>query len=274
MELSIAFAAVAATMFQASVPADPSASALKASSPWNLQYADNMCLLQRSFGSGEQLVVLGLQPGMLSEDGRIVLIRHASKTGLTYGEAKISFDNGADAFTANYFENLLKDGKTRGALIDFKQPKLAPMDSASRINIQIGNVTTSLALTAVAKAKKALDTCQRDLFVSWGMDRSAVNSIAVFPKAIGGAVSFFTVNDYPDQALRQNAQGTAGVRFWVDKQGRPRDCNAVQSSGSKILDNRTCAVIVKRGRFDPARTASGEPIESIGFLRIRWVIPN
>jgi len=75
-------------------------------------------------------------------------------------------------------------------------------------------------------------------------------------------------------AARDAFSTPATFAFWVDKQGRPRDCNAVQSSGSKILDNRTCAVIVKRGRFDPARTASGEPIESIGFLRIRWVIPN
>lgn len=274
MELSIAFAAIAATISQASVPSQQSAIALKPSTPWNLQYADNMCLLQRSFGTGDQLVVLGFQPGMLSDDGRIVLVRQASKPGLTYGEAQVSFDNGAGTFTGRYFENLLKDGKTRAALIDFKQDKLSAMDSASRINIRMGDFATSLALSAVGKAKKALDTCQRDLFVSWGMDRSIVNSIAVFPKAIGGAASFFTPNDYPDQALRQNSQGTAGVRFWVDKAGRPRDCKAIQSSGNKILDNRTCAVIVKRGRFEPARMANGQPTESIGFLRIRWEIPD
>jgi hypothetical protein len=48
----------------------------------------------------------------------------------------------------------------------------------------------------------------------------------------------------------------------------------IESSGSNLLDAQTCAIISKRGLFDPARTKTGEPVASIGFQRVRWVLPS
>jgi protein TonB len=75
-------------------------------------------------------------------------------------------------------------------------------------------------------------------------------------------------------AIASNQQGSSGVRFWVSKEGKVSDCRVIESSGSNLLDAQTCAIISKRGLFDPARTKTGEPVASIGFQRVRWVLPS
>ena len=271
MGFSIASAAVSAALAVQTIAAVPPVP-LKPQGPWNVQYADNMCLLSRSFGTGDQSVLLGFQPGF--GDWRIILTRSAAQKEMTYGEAEISLDGGTPSFKARYFENSLKDGKTRAALIDLDEDTAIPLGGASKINIRIGSFATSLALSAASKALKAINTCEKDLLVHWGMDRAAAESVATFPEPVDRVPSFFRSNDYPESALKRDAQGTVSVRFWVNLEGRARDCAIVQSSGSQDLDSRTCAVIEKRGRFEPARTTTGQQLESIGFARVAWVLPD
>jgi TonB family protein len=273
MGSSIAFAVASAALAIQSAAIPPVPAPLKPSSPWNVEYADNMCLLQRYFGGKEQPVTLGFKPGLFSEHMRVVLVRHASETRIVRGEAQISFD-GSPPIKAPFAEGFIKDKGVRAMAIDFKEPDLAPLNNAKQIRIQAGKLDIALAPNAVSAAMKALEACEKDLLVTWGMDPAAVASIASFPKVRGGIVGVFSYNDYPMAAIRNEEQGTAGVRFWVGKDGKARDCEVVESSGSALLDDQTCSIIVQRGRFEPARTSSGEPVVSIGFQRIRWEIPN
>lgn len=273
MGSSIAFAAVSAALAIQSAAIPPSPAPLKPSSPWNVEYADSMCLLQRSFGSGEQGIILGFRPGMFSEHMRLVVVRKSAEKSIVRGKAQLSFDGGAP-LKVPYMEHFLPSRDVRVIVIDLQQPDLAPLHKAKQFWIQAGQQGFTLAPTAVSAAMKALEACERDLLVTWGMDSASVASITEFPKARGGIVSFFSTDDYPSGAIRNKEQGTAGVRFWVSTLGTIRDCKVVESSGSAILDRQTCAIITKRGRFEPARNAGREAVESIGFQRVRWELPG
>jgi protein TonB len=86
--------------------------------------------------------------------------------------------------------------------------------------------------------------------------------------------AMITNADYPAEALRANQQGTVTFRLTVDPQGRATDCVILASSGSNILDSATCRLLVRRSRFDPARSEDGKPIASTFTSRMSWRIPK
>lgn len=69
-----------------------------------------------------------------------------------------------------------------------------------------------------------------------------------------------TDRDYPDAAYEAGVKGVVGLRFTVAPSGRVADCAVTRSSGSRLLDETTCRLIVRRFRYRPARDAGGRPI--------------
>ena len=88
----------------------------------------------------------------------------------------------------------------------------------------------------------------------------------------GSAVSFFKADDYPSDALRAEAQGGVGTLLIIDSEGRVERCVIADSSGNAALDAATCRVFKARGRFVPARAASGEPTRGIYRAKIMWTM--
>lgn len=93
-------------------------------------------------------------------------------------------------------------------------------------------------------------------------------------RPIVAPVSWFSNDDYPAEALRDNQEGVTTAKFVVDTAGRVTNCAAAQSSGSQSLDATTCAILVTNGRYWPARDASGKAVAQTGSFRIRWEIPR
>ncbi len=91
---------------------------------------------------------------------------------------------------------------------------------------------------------------------------------------IGDAAALFTSDDYPAEALRQDAQGTLRFEVRVDPTGRPRRCQIIESSGVASLDSVSCRIAMARLRFNPARDSTNQPIWSIYSRRVRWVLPK
>jgi len=85
--------------------------------------------------------------------------------------------------------------------------------------------------------------------------------------------SWVTTEDYPQEALRYSQQGTVGFRIDIGPDGAPANCTIVSSSGSQVLDKRTCELIQERAYFEPARDAKGKAVASSYINRVRWVLP-
>lgn len=91
---------------------------------------------------------------------------------------------------------------------------------------------------------------------------------------VGSPGAWFGPDDYPPEALRSGAEGRVAFLVDVDVSGAPTGCHIVTSSGSSVLDNGTCAVLMTKGRFKPAHDASGKAVASTWSSATRWAIPE
>jgi protein TonB len=91
--------------------------------------------------------------------------------------------------------------------------------------------------------------------------------------AKGDASRWFSSDDYPPSALRAEASGTTGMAFDIGPDGRVSNCRITQSSGNADLDDVSCRLMARRGRFTPAQDQNGSPIASTGTRRVTWRLP-
>lgn len=89
------------------------------------------------------------------------------------------------------------------------------------------------------------------------------------PRRLGGRIKD---SDYPLDASERGVSGTVGVRFVVAVDGRVPACQVTRSSGSRLLDDTTCRLIVQRYRYKPAHDADGEPFQSVIVQNETWMI--
>lgn len=87
-------------------------------------------------------------------------------------------------------------------------------------------------------------------------------------------LTYFSMNDYPATALRNDEQGTTRVRIEIGTDGRPTGCVVTESSGSAALDQATCRIIRSRVRYRPARDGAGQPMLGRAYARVGWQLPQ
>jgi len=76
--------------------------------------------------------------------------------------------------------------------------------------------------------------------------------------------------NYPARALREEIEGTVGVRVSVTPDGRVGSCQVTGSSGSPILDDAACKGMERYARFNPALDASGDPTTGSYSTRVTY----
>ncbi len=86
-------------------------------------------------------------------------------------------------------------------------------------------------------------------------------------------LTYFSMDDYPASALRNEEQGTVIARVDVDATGRVSACTVTSSSGSAALDAATCRIMRVRVRFRPAMEPTGRPAPSATSISVTWQLP-
>lgn len=86
--------------------------------------------------------------------------------------------------------------------------------------------------------------------------------------------SWLGESDYPAAALRDGHEGATTVRLAIDQGGSVARCEIARTSGSYALDDETCRVFMRKGRFRPARDTAGRPVASIEHQTVRWQLPD
>jgi protein TonB len=92
-------------------------------------------------------------------------------------------------------------------------------------------------------------------------------------KARANLASYISDDDYPQDAIRNEQQGTTRFRLDIGPDGRVTNCTVTGSSGSSSLDNATCRILRSRARFTPATDSSGNKTGDTVSQSIRWVLP-
>ena len=80
------------------------------------------------------------------------------------------------------------------------------------------------------------------------------------PPQQGGYI--FSAYDYPPEAVRNRWEGSVIVDVLVGKDGSPKSCSIVKSSGHQLLDDTTCGLIMSRAKLVPETDEAGRAIES------------
>lgn len=97
---------------------------------------------------------------------------------------------------------------------------------------------------------------------------------ALTPLSSGFAAEYNTLEDYPLEAVAKHEHGSAITHFTVNAEGRVENCRIARSTGSTSLDEASCAIITKRGRYKPAIDRAGDPISSEGSMTVHWMFPH
>lgn len=265
---SVGLSAVAA-IISASVAAEPR----QPSGKWTLDYAENMCVLQRDYGSKERPLTLGIKPAPMSDDIQLIVVEPGGGSAGRSGKATVGFGEAGAAAEGRFISAVARTSLRRVTLIDLKRSDLEPLRIASILTIRAGNeLDHALAVDGGAIAMKGLAACEKDLLLEWGMDERSLASIVSPPKPTKPVHEVFRDTDYPDQAIRDEEQGTVGMRYFVGSDGKVSDCMVVESSGSAILDLLSCRIWMTRAHFEPARDAAGKAVPSLSYSRVRWVL--
>ena len=82
--------------------------------------------------------------------------------------------------------------------------------------------------------------------------------------------NFFRKSDYPVDARENRREGDVGIVVKLGTDGAPLECEVRGSSGVASLDDKSCELILKRGRFRAARNKAGEAIQSYYPIRVNW----
>jgi TonB family protein len=92
-------------------------------------------------------------------------------------------------------------------------------------------------------------------------------------RAHGNLSQYFSTDDYPPNALARRAAGTVGFRLVIGADGAVTRCTITHSSNDAALDMATCAILLGRARYDPARDASGRAVRGEDSGRVTWRLP-
>ena len=74
--------------------------------------------------------------------------------------------------------------------------------------------------------------------------------------------------NYPARAIRDETEGSVGVRVTIGSNGRVTACSVTSSSGSSVLDEAACDGMTRYARYNPALDDAGNPTTGSASTRI------
>jgi hypothetical protein len=273
---------------------------LTPSTPWEVNYAENSCRLNREFGTGDNKVVLGFESEVPGRMDMIVLgkpmstgseqvpasflpARGEPQKGNTAQSPKgpVVLWSHISLLPDDVIERLEKEEKAKGArkgvrpppldLAEIAQIKAAQQsfaDSTSAIQIVPRKSRPVILQTgSLGPAMKAFDKCSRDSLRDWGIDPDLDDQIVrpVWPINVR---SWFSPSDYPEAMRRTGDEADIKLRLLVDAAGRPTKCTVVSRFKEKSFDKVVCDVVMRRARLEPAELADGTKVPSYYYNHV------
>lgn len=250
--------------------------ALQPTGKWVVEFADSSCVASRSFGTPSDRLDLHLKAPMLGKTYEIAIVVRDSKhpRGNGYDEGWIERADGSRA-TPIYAGSYSTVAKTHVTRFPIDPEKYVIGEDGERIIFQISKRRRyDLALPGLKNAQRVLDQCLMNLRDEYGVGEKVTKQITTDAKPKQSIVRYFHSGDYPSEAVMKGEQGYVGALFWVETDGRVKECKIIESSRRQSLDDRTCEVIRSRSRFSPALDHQGKAIRSPQYQRIRWEMPG
>lgn len=150
---------------------------------------------------------------------------------------------------------------------------LDDLSVASSVTLEVkGGVKSIVPVPGAAKAVEALRKCNADQLVEWGADPAQFALGGKTPTALKSRDEWI-----PNAGLLKLA-GESGrsivnddFRLLVARDGVISDCHATAAITEKSLEKGTCAAVVGRRLFSPARDASGIAVVGAAAFTINLI---
>jgi TonB family protein len=239
---------------------------------WVVEFADSECLMSRQFGTEKDPLILAIRKYPMNNDSSLFILRGSKDKAYRSGKAVLEFRPGQPKVEVSYDAYGLATKDLRRVSIDLTEEQFEAMEQAGRLGIAIpGEVEGAFQLSSLQQVLKLGDRCAVELGEAWGFSAQEQARIRTPPK--GDALKVISSGDYPDDAIRNDEQGSVLARLIIEPSGKAADCVVLQSSGSTSLDQTTCRIGMWRGHFSPAIDIDGKPVRGLVTIRLRWVIP-
>lgn len=267
---------------------------LAPSSKWHVDYAADSCRLARSFGAGDDEVLLLLdrfEPGAAvhvtlsgklfatqDETKKIVLRFGAEGEELARSFKTATMENGSSAII---IEGAVRPGATGKAndlptaardsaeILPTEQESLSRLAAISFLQIVVPERTAIiLDLGRFDTAMKGLADCADNLLAGWGVDSAAHANLSRRAMPTANPAQWLPYDDHLVSIAAQGQRAIIHFRLIVDTNGRPVSCHIQQSTRPSRFDDVVCKAFMRRARFTPALDAAGAPIASHYVNRI------
>lgn len=263
---------------------------LQPSSKWHVHYAADSCRMGRSFGEGDQKIVLMIDRYQPGDALRISFIGKPAFTGQSDGHVRLRF--GPDAAEQEVqFYPATADDKTPSLIIrggvriappspeqvakykaslkakefNFEWPDITPEQEAAVTYIEVTRAIRQpfiLETGSLGAPLAALEKCTDELLDHWGIDVAKHASLSRKVRPLSNPGYWVTSRDYPTQMWMTGKRAIVQFRLDVDAAGKPTACHIQQSTRPKAFDDAVCGAIMRNARFEPALDAAGNPIAS------------
>ena len=137
-----------------------------------------------------------------------------------------------------------------------------------------GRSLAELRLPSARTAARVLRDCEEATLRYWGVDVEARARLQRQPRPVKPLAGLIGYQDYPADELSKGVSGRVTARLVVGKNGRIATCTIVASAGNAALDQRSCALLSERARFEPALGPDGRPAEGTYIARVSWAAPR
>lgn len=260
--------------------------ALAPTEPWRVHYAEDSCLMVRSFGQGDDRVAVRFEQTAPGHQFSLTLIGKSLKASEPFTRAATTF---LPVGKRNAYERVAS-----GATTDSKLPLLifesvfllGPVEKAEDLAAfdwtQAGSIDSMLVefrgkslllgLGRMQKVLGAMDACTDELLTHWGLDAVAQRTLRQPPKPLSSPGNWLRGDDYPAEALAKGGNAIVRFRLTVDATGKVIGCAVPSATQGPEFAKITCSGISKRARFDPALDKDGKPIASYYVSSVRWMV--
>lgn len=238
--------------------------------PWLVDFAENQCIASRSYGEGKDEIQLAIKPSPTSDVVQIIVVKDGAFAPPVQLDVSLKLGS-AEPLKVKQLRygghgNILR-------VINLPAEQAAMLSAAQTITWSTGGSGWILQTGPMDKLMKALEICRSDLRDYWNITPQNAAGLKSPAIPVHPALNYFSSEDYPQQAIRQDEGGTTSVVVLIDEKGKVRDCMIDGTSGVPTLDAMTCVVFRERVKFAPAITNEGEPVRSFMTQRIRWELP-
>jgi len=278
-------ALIALAAWIAAAPASAEPLRLAPSSNWNIDYGADKCSLIRTFGTGEDEVILHIDQSDTGPFYNLALF--GKPAGRTVGDVmRIAFGPNEGASERSFLVG--KPKAPARPFILMHGIHLAPaVKTAEKGGFEVAEIgaerekaittltlarglrdTVELQIGPMDAPLTALRTCVADLVESLKLDPAGLSQIAKAPqpKNIRKLVEFIQQR-FPARQAANGDDGTVAVRLTVSDTGRVTQCQIAASDRPAVFDDAACFGFLRMAEFEPAIGTDGKP--RYGFWQTR-----